>query len=94
MIPLNPDVKTLITKPKPLRRIDTKLEDGTGINVGLNFEDRFVVIELDQPESNTSSILTLPIDTAHTMALQVLEATTIINFANSIGLQLKGDENE
>lgn len=93
MLKMAPNEKSLIDRPKPRDAITLDSEDDD-IQVGMDFENQIVVIEIDTTESGNTSILTLPISVAYHLALKVLEATTIINFANSIGLNLQEDGNE
>lgn len=87
MLTLDPKLTSIIDKPKPRQNVDLGADDG--VKIGMNFEDRFIVVEVDQ---DTSTILSLPVDVAYSMALKMLEATAIINFANSVGLSFQDQE--
>lgn len=87
MLTLDPKHVSIIDKPKPKQNVDLDAEDG--IKIGMNFEDRYIVVEVDQ---GTSTILSLPVNVAYNMALKMLEATAIINFANSVGLSFQDQE--
>ena len=88
MIPLDRNTKTLIDKQKPLEQLQLTDSDD-GVKIGMNFEQGMIVIELDTDSQGNTSMLTVPIRTGHIMALKMLEACAIINFANSIGLKLE-----
>jgi hypothetical protein len=87
MLPLSKPASLIDTPPKPDQNIE--LADDDPIKIGMNFEDRFIVIELDQ---ENSTILSLPVNVAYRLALKMLEASAIMNFANSIGLNLSQEE--
>lgn len=88
MIRLDQNTKTLVDKPKLTEQLQvTNNEDG--VKIGMNFEQGMIVIELDADAQGNTSMLTVPIHTGHLMALKMLEACAIINFANSIGLKLE-----
>jgi len=88
MIPLS-ERKTLIKSPvKSSANLDME-EDG--FNIGMNFEEQVLVLELD---TDKSTILTLPIALAYRMALKMIEASAIVNFANSVGLSFTEESTE
>lgn len=87
MIELNKESKTLVERPHATQAGLSSSDDG--IKIGMNFENRIVVIEIDQDSQGNTAILTLPIHVAHSMASKVNEACVIINFANAIGLNIE-----
>ena len=87
MIALNKETQTLVERPHATQAGLSSSDDG--INIGMNFENRIVVIEIDQDSQGNTVILTLPIHVAHIMASKVNEACAIINFANAIGLNIE-----
>lgn len=88
MLPLNKEQKSLIDAVSKPEQTFNLAEDDT-IKVGMNFEDRFVVIELNDDKT---TMLSLPMATAYQLGLKLLEATSIINFANSVGIQFTDQE--
>lgn len=87
MIELNKESKTLVERPHATQAGPFKFRGWN--KIGMNFENRIVVIEIDQDSQGNTAILTLPIHVAHSMAAKVNEACVIINFANAIGLNIE-----
>lgn len=87
MLPLTQPQSLINATRKPDQNVELGEDDP--IKIGMNFEDRYIVVELDQ---ENTTILSLPVNVAYRLALKMLEASSIINFANSIGLNLTQEE--
>ena len=89
MLQLNKDTKTLVDTPAMTPTIETNLKNSGPINIGMNFEDGLVVIEINTEDSNgNTSIISLPVEIAYAMGSQTVEACAIINFVRAVGIKI------
>lgn len=94
MINLTSEQRSLIKeKASPNQAIDFKDSSISGLDIEMDFEHQMLIASFPTAEGG-STILSIPIATAFQLAIRFLEASSIINFANKIGLNLSNHEEE